>query len=888
MDSLPSPQGGRPREMNNGTLACLGVYDHITVGNAEDHEVRLLAKEAAEAFDCCDQVVVDCRGHLLGRLASVLAKELLNGQNVVCVRAEDINISGSLYRNKLKYANFKRKHMNTNPRQGPFHFRSPAKILWRTVRGMVPHKTARGAAALDKLKTFEGIPHPYDRKKRMVVPSCLKVLRLRPERRFCRLGDLSKEVGWKHGALIQRLESQRKVKSEAFYKKKAATHRQRTKALAAVKLSSDEQKVLEEKKEAAQLRHMVGRISAFFRSQRPRRAGNRAGRRAPGSVSRRLLGMAYLGEAKKRRWQELLHQLQEELEKQSTRLEHLEKIEASAKLERVDSDYGAHSAAITFTGMKSYAIPAQDNSRKFLSTARQGLSRMFRSERSNSQTDVPLTAQPCYVINPDGCFYRRIWHSIMLSASVYVALITPVQAFALGMMEVSFFLVLGFAIDVAFIADLIFTFFVQIQVQTATGVKRESSLSRIAMNYIMGWFFCDLLVVMPFDLIGFFLGVAGERAIRLLWMSKVLRLVKPSRLFAMIRVPYSIQHQQQWMLLRFLGFLLLLCHWFACLWCLALPLIDQEVPKWIDDQNGLRLELQGRPLNLVETYMWAFYFCSYTMTSVGYGDIGPKNELEVALCTSMVICTGFGWAYVLGQICAIVADINEDSQAFRMRMHHPNLMMDKERLPEQLRQRLRNFFLQNRTLAQHLNNQELLNSMSPQLQSEVCFASNLEWLRKVSFFDDFIRHFEKMERSGMPVQAYHGCIAEVARRLECIAFAQEEHFETAQVLCILSKGLCIINTQLQRKGDVWGEDFVLSDRSLVRSKRCHAMTYIEVLNLSRKALMEIIDDKRFICPKFGEIIHAFRRRLAAQRAILLEAKRRRKNESPRGHTVQPL
>ncbi|CAE7576788.1 unnamed protein product, partial [Symbiodinium sp. CCMP2456] len=113
--------------------------------------------------------------------------------HVVCVRSEDINISGSLYRNKLKYAAFKRKHMNSNPRQGPFHYRAPSKILWRTIRGMVPHKTARGAAALDRLKTFEGIPHPYDRKKRMVVPSCLKVLRLRPERRFCRLGDLSKE-----------------------------------------------------------------------------------------------------------------------------------------------------------------------------------------------------------------------------------------------------------------------------------------------------------------------------------------------------------------------------------------------------------------------------------------------------------------------------------------------------------------------------------------------------------------------------------------------------------------------------------------------------------------------------------------------------------------------
>merc|ERR1712193_359843 len=120
------------------------------------------------------------------------------------------------------------KRMNSNPRKGPFHYRSPAKIFWRTIRGMVPHKTPRGAAALDRLKTFEGVPHPYDRKKRMVLPHCLKVLRLRPERRFCRLGDLSKEVGWKHQDLVARLEAQRKVKSGAYFlkKKTAAKARQ--------------------------------------------------------------------------------------------------------------------------------------------------------------------------------------------------------------------------------------------------------------------------------------------------------------------------------------------------------------------------------------------------------------------------------------------------------------------------------------------------------------------------------------------------------------------------------------------------------------------------------------------------------------------------------------
>ena len=41
------------------------------------------------------EVVIDCRGHIMGRLASVIAKELLCGQKVVCVRCEELNITGS-------------------------------------------------------------------------------------------------------------------------------------------------------------------------------------------------------------------------------------------------------------------------------------------------------------------------------------------------------------------------------------------------------------------------------------------------------------------------------------------------------------------------------------------------------------------------------------------------------------------------------------------------------------------------------------------------------------------------------------------------------------------------------------------------------------------------
>jgi hypothetical protein len=69
---------------------------------------------------------------------------------------------------------------------------------------MIPHKTARGTAALQRLKTFEGVPPPYDKKKRVVVPQALRVLRLQPGRKYCTVGRLGHEFGWKYQDVVAR------------------------------------------------------------------------------------------------------------------------------------------------------------------------------------------------------------------------------------------------------------------------------------------------------------------------------------------------------------------------------------------------------------------------------------------------------------------------------------------------------------------------------------------------------------------------------------------------------------------------------------------------------------------------------------------------------------
>lgn len=183
------------------------------------------------------QIVIDGKGHLLGRLASVVAKQLLAGQELVVVRCEEIDISGTRHRNRRNFQNYLAKRTNTNPKWGPFHHRAPRMILIKAVRGMLPRKTKRGEAALALLKTFEGVPPEYAKVKRMVVPDALRLTHLRPSSKHTNIGKLAGEMGWKYGALIRKMEAQRKIESAADYEKRKADKKLREKAVEQADLS---------------------------------------------------------------------------------------------------------------------------------------------------------------------------------------------------------------------------------------------------------------------------------------------------------------------------------------------------------------------------------------------------------------------------------------------------------------------------------------------------------------------------------------------------------------------------------------------------------------------------------------------------------------------------
>ena len=59
------------------------------------------------------------------------------------------------------------------------------------------------------------------------------------------------------------------------------------------------------------------------------------------------------------------------------------------------------------------------------------------------------------------------------------------------------------------------------------------------------------------------------------------------------------------------------------------------------------------------------------------------------------------------------------------------------------------------------------------------------------------------------------------------------------MLYILSKGLVALNSRVISGGAVWGEDFVLLDVNLIHPVRGFALTYLEVLCLTRANFMKV-------------------------------------------------
>ena len=308
-----------------------------------------------------------------------------------------------------------------------------------------------------------------------------------------------------------------------------------------------------------------------------------------------------------------------------------------------------------------------------------------------------------------------------------------------------------------------------------SGTRWVTEPGEIIRHYLFGWFFLDCIsiLVCAFDIIPVAQGGANKnmqslkslRMMRILRLIKLVRLLRASRLFQRWETKIAINYSQLNLWKSILN-VILLSHWFACIWGLQVALSDTTVGTWVHSfdycttigepvgSNTRAFGVDGEPEGPVgaqaadyaegdcvpdgpwSLYSASAYWAVMTITSIGYGDIHAtdRNISEQVVNTFLMLLGATLWGHVIGTFCGVVANMNPRAAEFNSRMDDLNRFVSAHQLDSELRRRLREYLHQTKHLQMFAASKELLILLSPALQGEVTWAVNKRWLERVPFF----------------------------------------------------------------------------------------------------------------------------------------------------------
>ena len=392
---------------------------------------------------------------------------------------------------------------------------------------------------------------------------------------------------------------------------------------------------------------------------------------------------------------------------------------------------------------------------------------LIRTARTDSDKVLSNLHQP-FLVHPDGHF-RAIWDFVSMVLLSYVAIFTPFQIaflsrehdFQYPLQWLGFFLIDRF-IDLIFVVDIVINF--------RTPWTNEHGMimfdcNEAASKYLKGWFFLDVVSVLPFDAIKLIVPNAGV----MLKMPRLLKLARLMKLLKVLKASRVVKRLEQNMdvkfgvirLAKFLVYTTIAAHWLGCLLMLVSETERSDEPghefgecdadgnlltlSWADGlfcsaTECTELDHEGNYIltqpgcSKAELYIASIHWSVMTLTTIGYGDISPKSAAEMVFVVfAMLVGAGF-FSFVVGTCCSLVEGLDAISIRFQEQLDSINDYMELCKMKPELRARIRKYVWNYKDLSSRKNENDILDLMSPSLKQEVLLNNYGALLRDVPHF----------------------------------------------------------------------------------------------------------------------------------------------------------
>lgn len=502
-----------------------------------------------------------------------------------------------------------------------------------------------------------------------------------------------------------------------------------------------------------------------------------------------------------------------------------------------------------------------------------------------------LEAQNKGIIDPKTSGFIGNWDLITLTLLLFTVLITPYEVcFLSATTQITPLFIVNRIVDGCFIFDMYIQFNLSYIASIEDGGHWVINRRKIRSHYYASWFWIDLIAVLPIWIINYiieepdiavataeYVTAAAEatlnptlannmtaasaksatdmlqilRMVRLLRLIKITRIIKAARIFQRFETNMEITYGALGMA-KLMIFLFTWSHLQSCFWGLV-PDLTGEDYSWIDAlQEG-----SDRPLSPWDLYIAGLYFSIMTVTSIGYGEMLPVNTSERLICSVLMLFSSIVWCYVMGQACSIAATMDPHSIEFKGHMDSLNEFMRDRGLPKTLKVALRTFFHNSRYLQKVQGQGQLIEMMSPLMQSTVALQANKAWLDQIWYLR--APWYAVSDAENMH-SAFVACVAQ--KMVACAMIGQER--VAGGLLCIVQRGLAIKRWRFISKNKFWGEDMILDQSHLIDYSEAVAMTYLELFTLDRPSLDVVC--KTF--PECGKRVRAAARRMLIQRLVI--------------------